>query len=64
MANYKKILSISVSEEVYRIVKEKGNVSSYINELVLKTYYKKDDLPKEIKDSNTKDADNYYKVKL
>lgn len=37
--NYKKVMSVSVSEEVYRILKTRGNMSNYICELVLKNHY-------------------------
>ena len=39
MKNYKKIISLSISENVYFYLKEKGNMSSYINDLVLKDLY-------------------------
>ena len=60
--NYKKVMSISVSQEVQNILKEKGNMSSYVNELILKDYYQnKNTLTKQyLKESDKK----YYEVEL
>jgi len=46
--NFKKVMSISVSNEVYRLLKEKGNMSSYICELVLKDCYRNENINKNI----------------
>lgn len=49
--NYKRKMSISVSEEIYKILKQKINMSAYIESLVLKENIKLTPI-------------NYYEVKI
>lgn len=57
----KKLISLSIDYSTYKMLKERDNMSSYINNLIMKDYYEtkeKNRLFKESKDSN------FYKVKI
>lgn len=72
-SKYRKRISITITNEVYGLLKEQPNMSSYINNLVLKDYYiKKSDKVhyngNNIVDSgehtNNSQGAEYYEVKL
>lgn len=66
MENFKKVISLSISNEVYKILKSKGNMSSYVNDLVLKENYKnisRNEIINElIEEKNIRDM--YFKVEI
>ena len=63
MKNFKKIISLSISNEVYLLLKEKGNMSSYVNDLVLKESYKTANREKIINEFIS-ERNNYHRIEI
>lgn len=62
----KRVISLSISEEVYKILKQTGNMSSYVCELVLKENYKNQNREEVLNEiiEEEKIKNQYFKVEL
>lgn len=62
----KKVISLSISEEVYKILKQTGNMSSYVCELILKENYKNQNREEVLNEiiEEEKIKNQYFKVEL